>query len=434
MIPVIDKQIFTDALTELSAYKRSLGRYHKGRFIQLFLALKFFQNQLPSMFSGQFVSTAVLQTMLDDLYSKASLPADRCVLMIFEGKYHPRTGLRRGQQTPANTWRNNFNLQKGVGCYAPPNDLASQVFLDEPRSSCRHLLSSLPNTLSGGHCALCPTGAAYRNENHRKWLRIDSGGSGYAVLDLLNEANYIPYVVPQGHRIPIIPIIIAIYHDALPGLVTGSRSIVDVVDFAADFNFSASEITTYFDDDPTNIHNANILRAYPEINILPIVTGQPVLSGSTHARATRRTRTHNIPSPVLSGTQAPPPVANTGWEAEQFVADALRADGWTVYDLTRQKVGYDLLIQRGRQTKYVDVKSSMGLCSPVLTAREWQQAQTHEVDYLLAIIENFNPISMNTIYWVSDPTNVCQAGISTTIQYGIPRSSWVGVTVSLQNI
>src|SRR6266498_2586136 len=119
MIDARNAAMFQRALVELQSHRQSVGRPFMGRFTQIFLGLKFCQNQIPSMYSGQFVSAEVLQTLLDDLYSKASQPPNQSVLMLFEGNYLARTGLLGpGNRTPQNTWRNNFHLQKGIGCYA----------------------------------------------------------------------------------------------------------------------------------------------------------------------------------------------------------------------------------------------------------------------------------------------------------------------------
>src|SRR5262249_12559180 len=152
--------------------------------------------------------------------------------------------------TTQNTWRNNFNLQKGVGCYAPPADLASQQFLDQSRSQCKYLVPQRAGRLAGAHCSLQPRGASYRNEDHRKWLRIDTSDEGYAVVDLQNHQNFLPYVAPDELRIPALPVIVALYHDGDPGLVVGQRPQLDVDDFRTDFNLSLAEFLRYFDDDP----------------------------------------------------------------------------------------------------------------------------------------------------------------------------------------
>jgi hypothetical protein len=439
LIDVTNAALYRAALLELQAFKNSLGRQYRGRFVQLFLAMKFHQNELPSMFSGQFVSTEVLQTLIDDLYAKASRPANHCVLMLFENRYHARTGLiSPGNNTAQNTWRNNFNLQKGVGCFAPPQDLASQTFLDESRAACRYLQPQRPGVLTGATCQLCLTGARYRNEDHRKWLRIEPNGGGYAVVDLLNTRNFVPYVVPGGVRIPIVPAMAALYHDALPGLVTATRTQVDVPDFASDFNFSAAELATYFDDSTANQYNRSLLTAFPGATYTAIGAGPAPVAPRAPARArpprAARGGAGIIPQPVLTGTPVPPPGVNTGWDAEQYVASALRAAGWTVYDVSRQHLGYDLLAQLGRQTRYVDVKSSLGHCTPVFTSREWQQAQAHGPSYVLAVIENFNPMAQNAVYWIPDPAGACIARQATVIQYSVSRTAWQAATVALNSI
>lgn len=431
---------YEESKTQLSLFKRNLGRSYRGRFVQIFFAMKFYQNDLPSMFSNQFVSTEVLQTLLDDLYSKASREPNDCVLMIFENRYLARTGLISNNNTTSqNTWRNNFNLQKGIGCYAPAQDLASNTFLDQSRIYCRYLQFQNSSILSGSSCSLCPTGAKYRNEDHRKWLRIDPGGNGYAVVDLNNHRNFTPYVAPNGQRIPLLPLIIALYHDADPGLITGNRQQVDTRDFLSDFNFSPEEAAHYFDDSQANDFNWAILQRFPDIQFTEIGDQLQIererITSAGALRATRDRRTQQLPRrPTLTGAQVPPPGINTGWDAEQYVKRALEDNGWTVYDVSRQKLGYDLVIKMGRTTKYVEVKSSINYCTPTLTSREYQQAQNQRASYILAIIENFNPIEENTIFFIPDPVNACLLTENQVIQYSISRSTWSAASVPINEI
>ncbi|HTR00430.1 MAG TPA: DUF3883 domain-containing protein [Candidatus Acidoferrum sp.] len=438
MIPTTNNTLFTDALASLSRHKKSIGLGFRGRFVQLFLGMKFFQNSIPSMFSGSFIRTEVLQSLLDDLFTKTSQPSNNCVLSIFEGNYLARTGLIGPSNTTAqNTWRNNLNLQKGIGCYAPVADLSSPTFLNQHRSACRYLQTVNAHSLAGGRCSLCTTGAAYRNESHPKWLRIDPAGNGYAVTDLQNTANFAPYLAPSGSRIPVLPLLVALYHDADPGLVIGTRQKVSLMDFAADFNFSKQELSTYFDDSMAHPLNAWLTKSsgwtkgssLTPSNAPSSPLKQPVVPTSTLPVSPAVTL-----QPVLSGTPTPPPNTNSGWEAEQYVAAALLAAGWTTHIVSRQQLGYDIFAQRGAQKRYVEVKSSLGLCSPSLTAREWQQASYHASSYILAIIENFNPSAQNVVYWVQNPSNKCSATSQTTISHGIPRSSWVVAAVSISSI
>lgn len=438
MVPVTSVVLFTDALACLAEHKRSIGGTFRGRFVQIFLGMKFFQNNIPSMYSGSFIATEVLQALLDDLFAKASRPANSCVLSIFEGNYLARTGLVGPANTTAqNTWRNNLNLQKGIGCYASAAELSSPTFLNQDRNQCRHLQTTTFGSLAGARCSLCTTGAAYRSESHRKWLRIDPGGNGYAATDLQNAANFEPYVAPGGSRIPILPLVVALYHDADPGLSIGTRAAVSLADFAADFNFSAQEISTYFDVSISHPLNAKLTNsaawiAGSSLGSSTVVSSgrSPVTSNATSAPIAPPPVGH----PVLGGTPTPPPNTNNGWDAEQYVAAALTADGWTAHIVSRQQLGYDIFVQRGTQKRYIEVKSSLGLCSPSLTAREWQQASYHANSYVLAIVENFNPTSQNVVYWVRDPANRCSATPQTTISHGIARASWAAAAIPLSRI
>lgn len=421
MIPVTNPALFQTALQQLKQYKRSVGGGLKGRFIQIFLGLKFFQNQIPSIHSGRFISSEVLQTLLDDLYAKSSRPLDSAVLMIFEERYLARTGVTApGHAVAQNTWRNNFNIQKGIGCYAPPNILAGMAFLNQPRDQCQYLVQQQPNVFSNSSCNLCSTGS-YRNEQHRKWLRIDPSHSGYAAIDSSNIYNFQPYVTTQGQRIPILPLIIALYHDAGMGLDFAQRQSVDIQDFESDFNFSHVEFAAYFDDSPSNPYNQAVLLAGSSFSY-----NQPTSTQVNIPPQIQQPSGQNIPStdlplppPILTGTPVQPPQQNNGWDAQQCVSDALIHDGWAVYDVSRQQLGCDLLAKKGRRTIFVEVKSSLATCAPSLTNREWQQAQRHQSDYILAVIENFVPTATNTAFWIPNPTATCIANPVTMLNHTI---------------
>ncbi|MFN5349628.1 MAG: protein NO VEIN domain-containing protein [Polaromonas sp.] len=443
MVPVGSKALFDEALSCLMAHKKAVGSRFRGRPVQIFLGMKFFQNSIPSMYSGSFITTEVLQALLDDLFAKASRPANTCVLSIFEGNFLARTGLiGPGNSSAQNTWRNNLNLQKGVGCYAPAADLASLTFLDQSRADCKYLLPVTPGSLSDAKCSLCTSGAAYRSESQRKWLRIDPSGNGYAATDLQLIANFSPYLAPGGVRIPILPLIVALYHDADPGLVIGNRPTVSLAEFAADFNLSAQEVSAYFDASTGNQFNARLINSAAWASssgatlagaVATNAAPPPALTGNASGVKAQPTP-KPVPAPNLHGTPTPPPNANNGWDAEQYVAAALTAAGWTTYAVARQQLGYDIFAERGIQKRYVEVKSSLGPCSPSLTAREWQQAKHHAATYVLAIVENFNPTGENVVYWVRDPANQCSATPQTTISHSIARSSWTSAAIPLAQI
>ncbi|MFN0080297.1 MAG: DUF3883 domain-containing protein [Prosthecobacter sp.] len=436
MIPVSDPEAFQTALECLKAHRKMTGAGFKGRFIQIFLGLKFFQNQLPSMYSGSFATPEVLQSLLDDLYHKSSRPAHDGVLSLFEASYLARTGLTKpGNKGAQNTWRNNLHIQKGMICYAPIEDLSSLTFLAENRVNCRYLAPQRSGSLRSAECSLCDAGGSYdahRDESQPKWLRADPQGAGYAVIDLQNIPNFAPVLTHEGRKLPVLPMIIALYHDSDPSWGIGTRQTVSRQEFMDDFHFKDSEFDAYFDATASNAQNARMLSMFGWDNAeLTLWSGAstrtPVAQASRKARSLRQ-----IPfTPVLSGTPVPPPSSNTGWDAEQYVVSALQAAGWTVHHVSRQQLGYDLFAEKGRVKRYVEVKSSLGQCSPSLTAREWQQALVHGESYILAVLENFNPVGLNTVYWVPDPATRCTASEQRTISHNISRSSWSAAAVPI---
>lgn len=437
MLNISNQEIYNRSLQVLNDYKSQIGRLHKGRFIQIFLGLKFYQNEIPSMNSGRFIESGVLQTMLDDLYSKNSLPSNQCVLSLFENSYLARTGIVPvGASYPSNVWRNNFNIQKGIGCYAPSNMLSSNEFLNESRSSCRYLINETPGSLRNATCSICSTGGTYRSEDHRKWLQIKIDGSGYSVVDLLNVSNFQPYIAPESNRIPILPLIIALYYDSNPGLIIGTRRSagVDLDLFRNDFNFSFSEFSSYFDDSTSNPFNKILSDEFPELIYEPASSIHLTLS-SEMTSATEDDSDIEY-EPILNGNSTIPPRVHSGWEAEQFVINLLEINGWTVHDVSRQKIGYDLLAKRGRRTIFIEVKSSLGKCAPTLTSREWQQARRLSDSYILAVIEDFDPSGEqeNMIYFIPNPSTINGVTSSISVNYSIPRSGWTQRVVELSRL
>jgi hypothetical protein len=440
MVNVSSPKAFETSLGALAAFKKQAGgKNYKGRFVQIFLGLKFFQAEVPSMYSGGFVSSGILESMLDDLYQKSSKPLYGCVLSLFEKNFLPRTGVRAPDKAyAANNWRNNFNLQKGFGCFASVSELSSPTFLDESREHCQHLVPGPDGGIKGGRCALSSSEATYRSEQHRKWLRIDPGGNGYATLDLLNVKNFAPYVAPAGRRIPIVPLMVALYHDGQPGTVLGDRDQTSITlgDFCADFNFSSKEVDAYFELDTKHPLNEVLLKSFADIGYVgPSSSTSPGFS-ENGIKGKGGAAEPSIPEPKLGGTAAPPPKLHSGWDAEQYVAAALEGAKWEAHDVSRQRLGYDILAKKGKRTVFVEVKSSLGLCSPCFTAREWHQAQTYKDRYILAVVENFDPSGKETnhVHWIKDPATVCSANSAVSTAYTIPRGQWVTSVIALSDI
>ena len=114
---------------------------------------------------------------------------------------------------------------------------------------------------------------------------------------------------------------------------------------------------------------------------------------------------------------------NTGLGAERLVAAELVRLGWTVEYVGNQRgVGYDLSARRGAQTLCVEVKSSVGVCQPELTAAEWAGAQQHFERYVLAIVDFFGT-DQAQIWYVRDPAGTASTTERSVSVFRILRSS-----------
>ena len=122
----------------------------------------------------------------------------------------------------------------------------------------------------------------------------------------------------------------------------------------------------------------------------------------------------------------PPPQVNTGYAAEMYVQAQLEADDWTVTNVSRLSLGWDLEARRGNQTRYIEVKSSVNnSISPTMTDNEWQAAQEQGVNYWLALITNFRENQDNGISWVQDPHAVLTPTENTRVVHSISQTDWL---------
>ncbi len=151
---------------------------------------------------------------------------------------------------------------------------------------------------------------------------------------------------------------------------------------------------------------------------------QPPLPATTPATPTPAKRRVRPPPTVPTvSVPVPPPANGYWWNAEQAVRQALENEGWTVLDVSRFGVGYDLRAFNQGTIRHVEVKSSVGLCTPVLTSNERNVSLHLRDTYVLAVVENFDPLKPVSIQWVQDPATLPTTARSTMV-YSLPRSSW----------
>jgi hypothetical protein len=97
-----------------------------------------------------------------------------------------------------------------------------------------------------------------------------------------------------------------------------------------------------------------------------------------------------------------------------------------------QQTAFALPISFG--SRLLALQSSVGLCTPTLTAREWQVASYQGNSYVLAVLENFSTTGTNMIHWIPDPASRCAATRQTSVSHAISRGSWTAATVSAAQI
>jgi hypothetical protein len=423
MLRVNDPALYAEALIALQRFTR--GNYY-GRLAQIFLACKYYGDRVPPVGSPVGTDVSAMQTMLDDLYEKPSLRPGASIAILFNNNHLYRTGEAAPGAVASNIWRNNFNIQKGFGCYGSAAEILDPVFRNSSRTLCPHLRTSIPKTLEGATCALdtSQTKARYRREDHPKVFRVDPATRELFVYNTSDTVHYAPLVVPPKGRLPIGPLLIAIYHDSV---VANGRRDISIDDFLLDFGFQPAEFAVYFDDDPASEENARLIAAFPRrlswtrVTVAAAATAAAPLPGVPVPIPGRR---RGPPTVTISSAAAAPPAGSHWWDAEQVVRQVLEADGWTVVDVTRFGVGYDLRAKKAGTTRYVEVKSSAGRCSPMLTNNEYMEARRLGSEYVLAVVENFDPVKPAAVLWIQNPARLNLSARQVTA-FAVPRSQWL---------
>lgn len=435
MIPLNDPVLYEDSLRRLRDF---VGLRYQGRLAQIFLAAKHAGGGMPVVGSGVGLGTGDLQAALDDLYAKRSrLAANQpSIVSLFSDEHLYPTGVMAGHLTgPSNIWRNNFQLQKAMICYASEAELLNPAFVMAPRSVCPHLIppaGALPGTVANAQCDL-KMGTRYRGEDRAKFMRRHSGSGVISVVDPNNVQLWQNAVVPAAGRLPVAPLICAIYHDSD---VAAGRTAVEPQDFCLDFNLSPAHYHALFDDDPTLPVHAALIAAFPALSWTQVavapppapahIQAPPAPIAAAPAQARQRRVQRRVPLndlPLVAPTVAPP-AGGHWWAAEQAVQGVFLADGWLVIDRSRQGVGFDFEAGRAGERLCVEVKSSTGACSPVLTEREHEAAHEHGARYVMAIVENYDPGSPVRILWVRNPAQIPMAPRHVR-EYPLPRSRWL---------
>ena len=389
MIPVGHDGIFEAALRLLTTYGENTRI--RGRMVLLYLGLRRMRTGVASLGDTRSTPASEIEGYLDQLYTKTNRPEPLTVLTSPFGRstsrhapWSTRTSeVAPGNRHPTNTWRNNLNVQKGIGCPADPDTIRSLLSSPDLRLNCPEMRTND----SGGHqCGI--NGTNYRGDQQSIWLRMAS--AGYQVVDLDQPAVYDSYLAPRGLRIPIFALIPVLYHAAPLGIYP-SRQIVGVPEFCEDFDLRIDDAIQMFECDPDTPENGEII----------IMASSEGTSATPITRAAPRVE----PQPLPDEPEERP--LNTGVGAEIAVARNLQEFSWLVsYTGNESGLGYDLLAHRARNTLRVEVKSSVSVCTPILTEEEWRAAQEYGENFVLAVVDFYGSIGQRISYLQNPASNV----------------------------
>lgn len=389
MIPVEREDIFECALGLLQTYGEKTSI--RGRFVLIFLGLRRMGDMLDDLDCATSTPAGEIESYLDRLYTKTHRPEPLTVLTSPFGQsssphapWSTRTGdLAPGNKYPTNTWRNNFNVQKGIGCPADQETIRSLLDSPIPRLSCPWMRED-----EEGRQLCGINGTNYRGDEHSIWLRMNP--DGYQVVDLNLPGVYEPYLAPKGQKIPLFALIPVLYHAVSTGTFPHRRK-VGVPEFCEDFSLEVEQAIRMFDCDPDSPENSEIVIMASSGSSSSLLS--PIITASLEDR----------PLPIAPDDG----ILNTGVGAEIAVAKDLQAHNWSVsYTGNVRGIGYDLLASQDNNSLRIEVKSSVSLCTPTLTEEEWQAAQDHGDEFVLAVVDFYDSPGQRVSYMRNPAANV----------------------------
>ena len=416
MLPVDRPDILREGLQALSRFAQKTSV--RGRFVALYLGLRRMYKleeaggtRLERLGSKSATPSKAIEDFLDSLYTKTHRSEPFVVLTApFGGSTSPEapystlTGVRApGLSYPTNTWRNNFGIQKGVGCPAEPDIINRLLDDSQRRLACQHMFVNE----KGSHlCRLRNT--TYRGEEHSIWMRVAQ--DGYQITDLDHPAVYTDYLRPHGKAIPIFPLISVLYSFA-PAGVYPARNCVGIPDFASDFGFTLEQVEALFDCDPQSQANVRIVSHTDDAALVRSEQRRnpPTAQSSEPLPSMPGIAGLVLPEIAAGASPGPLPLAppdsvlNTGVGAELLVAQDLIDQGWDVlYRGNQHGIGYDLEAKRDEQTLRLEVKSSVAFTHPELQSSEWDAAQLYQDEFMLAVVD-FYGSDEPRIWYVRNP-------------------------------
>lgn len=232
-VQITDYDLYNKCFLALHQY----GENVKKNDMQMFLSMKRFESKIPSVGSSyaglrQSEIVAILSLIWKKRDSRLGSHVGE-IAKPFEGTYLRSDG---------NVWRNPLNTQKGISCFAPDDIISDPAFLKENRIDCKYRLAN-------DRCKFAPNTICNRYDYPKLLQQIPSSRRRYIYKRVpwtIDSIGYLFRKRGEMQKLPLIPIIVAIYFGASDQVVNG-RSRITVKDFKDEFHFSDEEFNLLFD-------------------------------------------------------------------------------------------------------------------------------------------------------------------------------------------
>ena len=143
-----------------------------------------------------------------------------------------------------------------------------------------------------------------------------------------------------------------------------------------------------------------------------------------------RNRAYVNPNQEKEVSESVAPKQNSGWTAEVFVTEALRNHGWDAKLVGHLHQGFDIKAKKEGRVLLVEVKSSVNKANPSFTHNEFNTWRDHKEEYIVAIMEDFDPqntesMSEEDIEWIKiRDGNFDQFKVEEVKSFRLNRTVW----------
>lgn len=246
---------FQHALKILQRHSNGMLRDPLSALLGIYLA----RAQMPALGAPNAILSGALQNLLYATFAKHP-PFD---LGVGPGAY---LDALTGVKLPANhgnDWRNAFGTQKGLGSFATVAELQQPAFRHALRDNCPHRGFAAANNeyfcqLSPSGTTACKSQLQHAGEVTKALRCIPVNQQRFSYQLAPVDGPDLEKLVPGPVKIPVLPIIAALYSGAPPH-IRRHRALVTDSEFLADLGLPQADAAAILDFAPAAQGNAEII-------------------------------------------------------------------------------------------------------------------------------------------------------------------------------